>query len=63
MVQTLHKSANILHVCTQIKNAYQLNANHSIMDSMGYKILEEMLIFYFDLDVAFTLICVATHKW
>ena len=33
----------------------QLNANHLLAESMGYIKFEGMQIFYFDLDVTFTL--------
>ena len=42
------------------KNAFQSNANHPLADSMDYMKymkLEGMYIFFFDLDVTFTLMC------
>ena len=39
------------------KNAFQLNANQLLADSMGYIKLERMLMVFFDLDVIFTLMC------
>ena len=37
--------------------AFQSNANHPLAESMGYIKSEGMWIFYFDLDVTFTLMC------
>ena len=37
--------------------AFQSNANHPLAESMGYIEFEGIWIFFFDLDVTFTLMC------
>ena len=36
---------------------FQSNANHPLAESMGYIKFEGMQIFYFDLDMTFTMMC------
>ena len=40
-----------------IQVAFQSNANHPLVESTGYIKFEGMYMFYFDLDVTFTLMC------
>ena len=39
------------------QEAFQSNANHPLAESMGYIKFDGMYIFYFDLDVTFTMMC------
>ena len=41
----------------KIQVAFQSNASHPLAESMGYIKFEGMYIFYFDLDVTFSLMC------